>query len=546
MSSQTAKELIDRQQKLAGERQPYESMWQEIAELVVPSQARFTGQTTPGIRRTQRLYDATAPLSLNVFVSAMDSMLTPRTSRWHSLAAQDSALQGRMPVKQVLQQSTATLFRRRYAPRANFAQQILEVYRSLGAFGTGCLYADRHPTGGNWYRALHLSEYWIDESYFGRVDTIFRKPKRKARQILQRWGNKAPARVQEAAEKHPDREFELIHAVMPNNEVKHHANDHRRLPWSSFWVLVDGAELIEASGFSTLPYIASRYITEPGEVYGWSPAMLALSDIKMVNEMARTEISARHRKAFPPLLTQSADWLALSDANQRINLTPNAINPGWLDDRGQELIKALNTGADLRAADDGMELRRKNIREAFLVNLFEVLLERPRMTATEVLQRANDKAALLAPTVGRQESETLGPLIERELDLAAQDDALPEPPSGLEEGFELEVVYESPLAKAALAEEGLAILQTMEALALLGQVDQGVYDRFNLDRSALRLSEINGMPADLLNTDEEVAALEEQRAQQQAAAAAVEAAPAAGGLIRDLAGASQAAEGSAA
>ncbi len=543
MTSQTAKDLIDRQQSLAGERRPYENKWQEIAELVVPSQARFTGQTTPGLQRAQRLYDATAPLSLNVFVSAMESMLTPRTSRWHSLAARDPALRSRLAVKQVLQESTSVLFKRRYMPRASFAQQILETYRSLGAFGTGCLYADRHRNGGNWYKALHLSEYWIAENYHGIVDTLFRKPKRKPRQILQQFGEKAPDRVHEAAEKEPNREFELLHAVQPNADMKSRALDHRRLPWSSFWVLVDGQELIEASGFSTMPYIVSRYITEPGQVYGWSPALLALSDIQMVNEMARTEISARHRKAFPPLLTQSADWLALSNADQKINLTPNAINPGWLDDRGQELVKALNTGADLRVADDGMELRRKNIREAFLVNLFEVLLERPRMTATEVLQRANDKAALLAPTVGRQESETLGPLIERELDLAAQDAALPEPPAGLEEGFELEVIYESPLAKAALAEEGLAILQTMESLTLLGQVDQGVYDRFDLDSAALRLSEINGMAADLLRPEEEVEARREQRAQQQAAAAAVEAAPAAGGLIRDLAGASQTAEG---
>lgn len=541
MESQTARDLIDRQAKLAGERLTYESWWQDIAELVMPSQARFQRQDTPGFARALRAYDSTAPLALSVFGSAMESMLTPRTQRWHRLQAKDPRLQGRLPVRRAMDQVTDLLFRRRYAPDANFAQQMQETFKSLGGFGTACLYVDRHPGGGNWYKALHLSEVWIAESYYGRIDTVFRRPKLTARKILQRWGDKAPAKVKEAAEKDPQRQFEMLHAVFPNAEVKPHAMDHRRLAWASFWVLVDGAELVDVGGFGTMPYIASRYISEPGEIYGWSPALLALADIKMLNEMARTDISGRHRKAFPPLLTQSADWLQLSNSNGKINLRPNAVNTGWLDERGNPMIRPLDTGTDLKAVDDGMEVRRQNIREAFLVNLFEVLIERPRMTATEVLQRAQEKGALLAPTVGRQEAETLGPLIERELDLAHQDGALPEDlPDDVLEDFEYDVIYESPLAKAALAEQGLAILQTLEGWSLLGQVQPEVYDNLDTDAAALRLSEINGMPADLLRDRRVIEALRQQRAQQQALAAAVESAPAAGGLVRDLAQASKA------
>lgn len=43
-----------------------------------------------------------------------------------------------------------------------------------------------------------------------------------------------------------------------------------------------------------------------------------------------------------------------------------------------------------------------------LVTLFQILTETPQMTAAEVVERTNEKGILLAPTVGRQQSEYLG------------------------------------------------------------------------------------------------------------------------------------------
>ena len=77
------------------------------------------------------------------------------------------------------------------------------------------------------------------------------------------------------------------------------------------------------------------------------------------------------------------------------------------------------------------------------------------MTATEVIERTTEKGILLAPTVGRQQSEYLGPLIERELDLLAQMRLLdPMPPQLRERAPRIyETVYTSPLSRAARAQE---------------------------------------------------------------------------------------------
>ena len=57
--------------------------------------------------------------------------------------------------------------------------------------------------------------------------------------------------------------------------------------------------------------------------------------------------------------------------------------------------------------------QRAAVNDALYIRLFQILVQNPQMTATEVVERTNEKGILLAPTVGRQQSEYLGPLIDR-------------------------------------------------------------------------------------------------------------------------------------
>ena len=156
-----------------------------------------------------------------------------------------------------------------------------------------------------------------------------------------------------------------------------------------------------------------------------------------------------------------------------------------------------------------MEQRRRMINDSFLVTLFQILVESPAMTATEVLQRAQEKGALLAPTVGRQQSETLGPLIERELAVLAEQGLIPPKPPLLEEaGGEFEIEYVSPLTQAMRAPEGVGILRTLESVQAIAAIDPSVMDNFDSDEITRTLAEMRG-----------------QRQQAQLAQAGINAAP---------------------
>lgn len=183
-----------------------------------------------------------------------------------------------------------------------------------------------------------------------------------------------------------------------------------------------------------------------------------------------------------------------------------------------------------------MDQRRKIINDAFLVTLFQILVDSPNMTATEAMLRAQEKGALLAPSMGRQQSEFLGPLIERELDILARAGVLPPMPDALiQAGGLIDVEYQSPLNKAQRAEEGVAIMNTLQAITPLAQINPGVMDVFDPIAIARELAEINGVPAKVLRTEEDIQALKDQQAQAAQAQQLLQAAPVASGVVKDLA-----------
>ena len=160
------------------------------------------------------------------------------------------------------------------------------------------------------------------------------------------------------------------------------------------------------------------------------------------------------------------------------------------------------------------------INDAFMVSLFQILTESPQMTATEVIERTNEKGILLAPTVGRQQSEYLGPMIHRELDvLAAQNKLPPPPPRLLEAQGSYKIVYTSPLSKAQHAQEVAGTLRVIENLRELSAVtgDPSIFDNFDLDKFAQDSARIGGTRESWLATDDAVKKKRENRqaAQQQ-------------------------------
>lgn len=531
-SEDRAEAALRRQAQLEGLRGVWEGHWSEVAERVLPRQRDFRGKRTGGEKLSEKVFDSTAPLALERFAAAMESMLTPRTQRWHELKPPEH-LQNSEAVKRYLYDVTSALFRARYAPAANFASQTHETYMGLGAFGTGAVFVDEMVGAGLRYISVPLSELFIAENYQGQIDTVHRRFERSARSIVKRFGeDNVPAAIARAASSEPDRTFELLHCFKPREDADWSRMDYGAMPWASYYVSFEGRKLLSEGGFHTQRYAVSRYVTAPKEVYGRSPAMTVLADIKSVNEMQKTLLRTGQKIADPPLLLSEDGSLSA------FNMTPSALNYGALGPGGEELVKPLAIGANLPITLEMQQSTRKGINDAFLVTLFQILVESPQMTATEAMLRAQEKGALLAPTMGRQQSEMLGPLILAELDILARARQLPPMPDELvHETSHYELEYTSPLTRAQQADEGVGILRTLEQAGALVQSDPSAALIFQGKGAEIirTLADINGMPAKLLNSPDEVEALKAQAAQASQLQAMLAAAGPAASAAKDMA-----------
>jgi hypothetical protein len=517
-------------------RNTFASQWEEVAELVLPTSRNtfyYGNFNWPGQKKTDRQVDASAMMALHRFGAILDSLLTPRNQIWHQLTAQTPELKKDRATRLWYQEVTRRLFNLRYAPIANFSAQNQNNYQSLGAFGTGGMFVDQAmgPDGTMLpalrYKAIPLGELFLHENHQGLIDGFIRWFRLTPRQAMQKWGEKCPAGIIAAAEKHSETPYNFIHRVCPRSDYDPNRIDEKGKLFASYYISLEGRCLLQEGGYKTFPIAASRYDQTPGEVYGRSPAMMVLPAIKTLNAEKRVFLKQGHRAADPVLLT--AD-----DGLVDINMRPGALNKGGVNSDGKALIQVLPTG-EIQISKEMMEEEKSLINDAFLVTLFQILTETPQMTATEVIERTNEKGILLAPTVGRQQNEYLGPMIDRELDLMASIGLLPPMPPALREARgEYHVNYTSPLSRAQRAQEVSGFMRTIESsLTIVNATqDPSLLDVFDFDTALRDVAEIQAVPESWMADPQAIAQKRQARAESQQRQEQIQAAPAQAAMMK--------------
>lgn len=531
-SRSIADDLLRNHAQFVSDRANFDALWRQVEDRVSYKGKHFNRQRTMGGEKsTDRIFDVTAPLACDRFAAACESMITPRTQRWHGLAPADPFLRANKEIKDWCEDATAILFGARYAPETNFASQTNESYWQIGAYGTGCVFVDDVLGRSLLYRAIHLAELYLGEDAAGRVDTVHREFSPTLRQLAQRFGEQAlPEKWRDRLHKNSEERTQVIHCVKPNDDRKVGRSDYQGMALASYYVMLDGRTVLERRGYRTQPYCVGRYSTSPREVYGRGPGVLVLPEINMLNEARKTILRAAQKIVDPPLLLPEDGLMRAFD------LRAGALNYGGVNEQGQQLVHALQTGARIDIGEAELVEMRKAVNDAFLVTLFQILVDAPTMTATEAMLRAQEKGQLLAPTMGRLQGELVGSVIERELDILDAAGKLPPMPEELvEAGGVVDIDYVSPLNRLQKAEDGIGILRTLEALGPLAQIDNTVIDVFNVEQGARIMADVNGMPSKALRSEKQVKALREGRAEKQQMAEMLQAAPVAAQTAKTMA-----------
>lgn len=543
MADARADEVLRRFALLEGGRGIWNQHWTEINDRVMVRPSGFNRTIVPGSKNTSLVFDSTAAQALLRYAAAVESVLCARNEQWHGLEPADPEIADDPACKDYCERLTKLLFRIRYGAFSSFSAEAQECFLELGAFGTHVMLVDdsanhervvplRAPIV---YQSMPLCDSYIEENALGRVDTLYRLIRWDARQVIHNFGyEKTPQKIREAFDKKQDRKWTFVHRVCPTADYEPGAWDRRALPYSSCYVWRDEPTTIEESGLRTMPYAVGRSTTNPDEVYGRSPAMTVLPDIKMVNEVNKTMIRAGHKLVDPPLLIYD-DGLG-----SMLDVTPNALNYGMMDEGGHPRAAPLNSGGRYDVGIDQRTDLRTSINNGFYITLFQILVQNREMTAYEAMLRAQEKAELLGPTFGRQESEFLAPIIERELDIlwakGIIQRTLGPMPRRLEmAGGVLQVAFTNQLAYMRRAPEAVRTLTSIQQLAPIAQFDPAVMDGFDPDGIRDVITGANGVPQKALRTPEELAAFRDAKQQQANAAAFAQTAPQIAGAVKDVA-----------
>jgi hypothetical protein len=511
------------------------SHWEEIAELIDPASRNtfyYGNYNWPGQKKTDRQVDATGMMALGRFSAILDSLLTPRNQLWHQLASDDTDVMANRDARLWYEQATKIAFQERYDAIANFTAGNQQVYYSLGAYGTGGLFIDQayddwnKPVNKLRYKNIPIGELFIRENHQGRIDSVIRWFKLTARQAFQKFGENIPAMLLAAMQQKSENMYDFLHCVQPRTDYEEGSWGPKGMPYSSQYISIQGRALLAEGGFRSFPYAIGRYVQTPMETYGRSPAMQVLPALKTLNAEKATFLKVGHRAADPTLLTYD-------DGLVDPTMKPGAINKGGMSAEGRPLIGILPTG-QIQVTKEMMDEERALINDAFLVTLFQILTETPTMTATEVIERTNEKGILIAPTVGRQQSEYLGPLIHRELDLLVRMRKLPPMPDIVKRHGAYNVVYTSPLARAQRAQDVAGLQRTIQSVleVVNATQDPSPLDVFNFDVSTRETAMIQAVPERWLNDDNTIAQKRKSRAQEAQRQAQLQALPAQAAMIK--------------
>ncbi len=505
----SAQQHITKYQALKSTRANWDSHWQEVSYLVHPNFDDVYGQFAKGEKKGRFVFDNTPTHANSLLASALHGMLTNPATYWFGLKTGDPDLDQNDVVRKWLQGAAFRI--NDVLTSSNFQTEIIEVFMGLGSIGTWVLFMDEDDEKVVNFNARAIYQSYIAENKRGEVDIIYRTEKWTKPQIMEKWGNQSKATESKddwrgKLERRSDtEELEILHCVYPRSDY-----DNKGLPskfkYGSEWILLKEALTISQSGFREFPYAIPRWSKVSGEIYGRSPAMNCLADIKMLQAVMKVTIKGLEKTVDPPILAPD-EGIVLP-----LKLISGGIN--YYRAGSSDQIKPLQTDARVDFGQKALEDIRGRILKAFYIDQLQ-LQEGPQMTATEVQRRTEQQLRLMGPILGRLHHELIKPIVDRVFAIMLRKGLLPDPIPPVLSKKKLQIQYSSLIAKAQRASEADDITRALNVMAPLFQLDPASADWINEDMAVKKIAKIFDLSEDMITDESDVNTKRQQKAQAQ-------------------------------
>jgi hypothetical protein len=509
----TRDRLFTRWGQLKSERASWLAHWQEITSYLLPRNGRYFRQDRDkGWRRHNAIYDNTGTRALRTLGAGLMSGATSPARQWFRLATPDPELNSYQPVKLWLDDVTKRM--QRVFQKSNTYRSLHLMYEELGAFGTAASIVLPDFDQVIHHYPLTTGEYCISTDAQGRVCTLYREFEMTVSQIVKEFGlKKCSVSVQNMySTGNLDQWVPVIHAIEPRADRDMSKRDGKNMPYGSWYFEVGGEDgvFLRESGFMHFPAVCPRWSVVGGDIYGNSPGMEALGDIKQLQHEQLRKAQAIDYQTKPPL------QVSAGMKNRDVDTLPGGIT--FVDGASQGIRSAFEVNLNLNYLLQDIQDVRERVRGAFYADLFLMLATQPntRMTATEVAERHEEKLLMLGPVLERLHNELLDPLVDITFQRMVQSGMLPPAPEELQ-GMDLNVEFVSMLAQAQRAIGTNAVDRFVGNLGSIAQMKPDILDKFDSDQWADIYADMLGVDPSLIIADKEVAVVRQARNQAMAA-----------------------------
>jgi hypothetical protein len=514
-------DLLTRWGHLRSERATWWSHWQEVTTYLLPRNGRYFEQDrNKGHRRHNSIYDNTGTRALRTLGAGMMAGATSPARPWFRLGTADPELNRYTPVKLWLNDVTERM--QLVFQKSNTYRTLHSIYEELGAFGTAGSIVLPDPKTAIHHYPVTIGEYAIATDYQGRVNTLYREFQKTVGEVVREFGyKKCSTSVKNLYDRGSlDQWVTIIHAIEPRDDRERDfkKKDNMNMAYKSCYFEQggDGEDVLRESGYKEFPAVIPRWGIAGGDIYGNSPGMEALGDIKQLQHEQLRKAQGIDYQTKPPL--QVPSYMK----NRDVDSLPGGVT--FIDGQQGKIETAFNVNLNLNHLLADIQDVRQRINSSFYADLFLMLANATdtRMTATEVAERHEEKLLMLGPVLERLHNELLDPLIDNTFNRMVEAGLVPPAPEEMQ-GMELNVEFVSMLAQAQRAIGTNSVDRYVNSMGMIAQMKPDVLDKFDSDAWADGYADMLGVDPKLIVGGERVARIRQDRAAQQQAMAKAEA-----------------------
>jgi hypothetical protein len=498
----------------------WRATWQELSDYVYPVKSNIETIETPGeIRATER-YDTTAEEAMLDAASGLVGWLTPIGEAWFRYESEAKGVSEDVSrwYKECTERATEALF------ASNFYLSFFESMIDAMTFGTYAIFTETTDNKLLNFVSWPIGTYAFTVNNEGDPDTVVRKWKWTARQAVLEWGEEAVGetirKAYEEGGKQAEKEFEFFHKICPRERGKWKPGivEGKLRPIASYYICKDTKTLIEEDGYYEMPVVVGRILKSNSEIYGRSPGMGVLPEVKMLNQMEHDLLLALEKMVNPP-------WLMPDDSDYAPDNRANGVTYYRAGSQSLPQQQEFRNRVDL--GEQKTEQKRDRIRKAYFNDMFQMLsnpdVNQKQKTAFEVARMVEERIVLFTPIFARIIQEGLNKMLERTFGILYRAQAFTQPPPDVvETGGAYEITYVSRIALAIKSLQNGQLMQALDFIRGMMEIDPHAGKLLNTQKAGKGALLNLSIPQDWVNTDEDIQAMIEAENQQMQMAQAAQ------------------------